>query len=286
MKSALAAYFEKIKPFVEILKLKGSTIDISIVLATASIFGAIDIRVLWLALGGMCVHSGCDIINDIYDREIDKICKPKAPIPSGRMSVRTAWIYAGVLFFLSILIAFYLSKIMLICFIIGWIVGGIFYSHPRFRLKDIPVIAIAVTAFGFSLEAIGAWSVFAPLSSTAIQFGIYIFLLTFSLILLKDFRDVKGDIDSIPIRLGVPRAAKVCSVAIFTPMIALLIWFWNSKMIELLAAAVALLIALIPIGHLLLRRDPVSLGGKLKNHMFIAITTPNIAIFLTKYAIT
>lgn len=284
MKREAAEYFERVKPFLEILKLKGSTIDISIVIAAAAMLNAVDARILWIALGGICVHSGCDIINDIYDREIDKICKPKAPIPSGRMSVRAAWIYAGILFILSLLITYSLSKIMFICFITGWIVGGIFYSHPRFRLKDVPVVSIAATAFGFWLESIGAWSVFAPLNEVALQFSIYIFLLTFTLILLKDFRDVEGDINSLPIRLGVARSAKVCSIAVLTPMITLLIGFLKFGMLELLAAAVALLIALIPIQNVLLRNDPVSLGGKLKNHMFIAIVLPNITISLTRYA--
>ena len=77
----------RITPFIEILKLKGSTIDLSIILIVCSMLNHIDFRAGLLLLWGMMLHSGGDIINDIYDRHIDKICKPNSPIVSGRMSV-------------------------------------------------------------------------------------------------------------------------------------------------------------------------------------------------------
>jgi len=80
-------FLDRAKPYIEILKLKASVIDVSVMLATCSVAGEIDVRILPAVLSGVLMHSSGDIINDIYDREIDRICKPLAVIPSGRMGV-------------------------------------------------------------------------------------------------------------------------------------------------------------------------------------------------------
>ena len=125
----------KTTPFIEILKLKGSTVDLAVILTTCSILGQIDFRAGLLLLWGTMLHSGGDVINDIYDRHIDKICKPNSPIASGRMSVRTAWVYMGVLYSASIVIAASLNYICVIISILGilmmgWEPGNFIMSQP------------------------------------------------------------------------------------------------------------------------------------------------------------
>ncbi len=283
MKSALAAYFEKVKPFVEILKLKSGTVDISIILATSGMVGVIDARAAWSLIAGMLAHSGCDIINDIYDREIDRICKPKAPIPSGRMSLRAAWIYMTALFVLSLLIGWYLGWFVFLCIIIGIAVGGIGYSHPKFRLKDVPMLAAGIIAFGLTLEAIWTWQLYAPIDKTAIEFFVYIFFLIFTLALLKDFRDVKGDTNSLPIMFGVKKAAKICSAMVTIPLLILVLLFIKYKTMPMLIASVVLFVALLPIERILLYKDVVALGKSLKSDLIIAIISPNFSIFFSGY---
>ena len=78
-----------IMPFVEILRLKSSAVDISIVIIACSILQQIDFRAGLLLLSSVMIHSGGDIINDIYDRRIDRICKPNSPIVSGRMPLKS-----------------------------------------------------------------------------------------------------------------------------------------------------------------------------------------------------
>ncbi len=53
------------------------------VAATCAVLGIWDYRATVVILSGIMIHSGCDIINDIYDIEIDKICKQKGVIASG-----------------------------------------------------------------------------------------------------------------------------------------------------------------------------------------------------------
>lgn len=65
---------------------------------TCAVLGVWDYRAAIAILTGIMIHSGCDIINDIYDIEIDRISKPNGAIASGRISVKNAWIYMVLLF--------------------------------------------------------------------------------------------------------------------------------------------------------------------------------------------
>jgi 4-hydroxybenzoate polyprenyltransferase len=100
-----------------ILKLKGSIVDILVVTLNCAILGMWDYRALLVILAGTMIHSGCDIINDIFDCEIDKICKPTGAIASGKISIRNAWIYMLILFLAALLISFKLSYLILMLFI-------------------------------------------------------------------------------------------------------------------------------------------------------------------------
>jgi hypothetical protein len=153
---------DKTIPFLEILKLKASPIDVFVILATCSTIGSIDFKILPAILSGVLIHSGGDILNDIYDREIDKICKPDAVIPSGRMSVRTAWTYLIALTLAALLIAVILSRIMFIAYLIGIASGYILYSHPRFRFKDVPPAWTGVCSDIFSIRSHRSFEYLCP----------------------------------------------------------------------------------------------------------------------------
>ena len=64
---------------------------------------------LYLFLNGyityFLVAAGGNVVNDIYDIEVDKINRPHRALPSGRMTVRQAWAYVGFLSILGIFFA-------------------------------------------------------------------------------------------------------------------------------------------------------------------------------------
>ncbi len=113
-----------------------------------------DYRAAVVILAGIMIHSGCDIINDIYDIEIDRICKPKGAIASGQISVKNAWGYMILLFSTALILSLNLSLILFACLLTGIIVGGIMYSHPSFRFKDRPGIAMADIALPLYRQAL------------------------------------------------------------------------------------------------------------------------------------
>ncbi len=266
-----------VRPYITILKLKSSMVDLSVMAATCAILGTWDYRIAIATLAGVMIHGACDIMNDIYDVDIDKICKPKGVIVSGQIPVNVAWIYMGLLFTVSLAIALCLSQVLFICLLVGIVVGGIMYSHPRFRLKDLPGFAMLDMAVCFSLESLGAWSLYAPIDSTALLVAGYIFVLTFSLTFMKDFKDVAGDISSLPLLLGTARAARICCILALLPLIPLAYMSLQYNFLALVLILYGLVAARC---ITILLADPVKEGVKLKGRMITALTIPNFAMLL------
>jgi 4-hydroxybenzoate polyprenyltransferase len=157
------------------------------------------------------------------------------------------------------------------------------YSHPLFRLKDKPGIAMVDMALCFALESIGTWSIYSSVNNDCPLVAIYVFVLIFSLTFMKDFKDVAGDINSLPIMLGIRRVATVCSVLTLLPLIPIIYAFMKYHYLWLAIAIYAILIAeCIKI----LMRDPVAEGKRLKYMMILALTAPNLIILLTSMAMS
>src|SRR4029079_1899125 len=51
------------------------------------------------------LNAGNNALNQIYDLEIDRVNKPKRPIPSGRLSVAEAWRFSVVTYLASLVLA-------------------------------------------------------------------------------------------------------------------------------------------------------------------------------------
>ncbi|WP_242492687.1 UbiA family prenyltransferase [Methanolobus psychrotolerans] len=262
-------------PYISILKLKGSLVDMSVVAINCAILEMWDYRAFLVILAGIMIHSGCDIINDIFDREIDKICKPEGAIASGRISINNAYLYMLTLFSLALLISLQLSVIFCLCLLAGIIIGGVLYSHPFFRLKDIPGIAMLNMAVCFALESIGIWSVYSPLNVDSLKVAAYIFILIFCLTFMKDFKDVRGDINSLPLMIGIKNAAMICILLTAVPLIPLIYIVLDKS--ELYISVIIYIVLAISC-TLILIDNPVSRGKILKNRMVMTLTIPNFAI--------
>jgi 4-hydroxybenzoate polyprenyltransferase len=49
----------------------------------------------WLLLASCCLYAGGVVLNDVFDRDLDRIERPERPIPSGRVSTRSAATLGG-----------------------------------------------------------------------------------------------------------------------------------------------------------------------------------------------
>lgn len=90
------------------------------------------------------------IINDIKDVEKDRKHpkKCKRPIASGAVSVKSAYVLAGILFIIGMLLNVYICKTN----VAGWIVllGYLLINFAySMKLKNLPIIDITILALGF-----------------------------------------------------------------------------------------------------------------------------------------
>lgn len=91
------------------------------------------------------------ILNDIVDIEKDR-CHPdkrNRPLPSGRVSKKTAFILAGLLFVLVLCFSYILLDIRILFIILLYIIVNICYT---FKLKNVVIIDVMTIAFGFVLR--------------------------------------------------------------------------------------------------------------------------------------
>ena len=51
------------------------------------------------------LNAASNALNQIYDLEIDRVNKPKRPLPSGRLSIRDAWVFTWVTYAIALALA-------------------------------------------------------------------------------------------------------------------------------------------------------------------------------------
>ncbi|MBK7035683.1 MAG: homogentisate phytyltransferase [Bacteroidetes bacterium] len=152
-------------------------------------------------------------LNQITDIEIDKINKPYLPLASGAYTVKKAYIINTIALLISISIAFYFGKFLLITVLSSLILGTI-YSLPPFRLKRyyfwaafciIAVRGILVNIFLFlHLHTMVLGYYHLPDSIRILTIAIFIYSIVIAW--FKDIPDMTGDqkfdIQTLSLRIG------------------------------------------------------------------------------------
>ncbi len=184
---------------------------------------------LGIGLTGPLVCATSQAVNDWFDRHVDAINEPHRPIPSGRIPGRWG-LYVAILWTaISLGVAVLLGTVGLlatgIALLLAWM-----YSAPPFRLKANGWWGNA--AVGFTYEGL-AW-----VTGTAVALGgavppaaVLMLAALYSLgahgiMTLNDFKAIEGDqqfgIRSLPVRLGVSRAAWTACIAMIVPQLVVL----------------------------------------------------------------
>ncbi len=202
-----------------------------------------------VVLAGPLVCGTSQAVNDWFDRHVDAINEPGRPIPSGRMPGRWGLGIAVAWTVLSLAVAVALGPW------VGWAAAAGLalawaYSAPPLRLKQNGWWGN--TAVAFCYEGLAWVTGAAVMTAGALpEPRIFVLAALYSLgahgiMTLNDFKSVEGDrrlgIGSLPVRLGVERAARLACVAMAVPqavVVALLV-AWDRT---LFAGAVAVLLA-------------------------------------------
>jgi chlorophyll/bacteriochlorophyll a synthase len=175
--------------------------------------------VLWGALMAAVLNSASNAINQIYDLEIDRVNKPKRPLPAGALSLAEAWRFTLACFALAWLLAWLAVPpglearrecfwIVLFTSVLVWA-----YSAPPLRTKRHGIwanVTIAVPR-GMLLKVAGWSTVKTILDPEPWFIGTIFGLFVLGASTTKDFADIEGDrkggCQTLPILYGVKRAA-------------------------------------------------------------------------------
>jgi chlorophyll synthase len=202
-----------------------------------------------VALAGPLVCGTSQAVNDWFDRHVDAINEPDRPIPSGRVPGRWGLGISIAWTALSLGVAALLGPWVLGAAVVGLALAWA-YSAPPLRLKRNGWWGN--TAVGFCYEGL-AWITGAAVMTAgampdprSLILAVLYSLGAHGIMTLNDFKSVDGDrrlgIGSLPVRLGVERAARLACLAMALPQVVVvaLLVAWGRP---LHAATVAVLLS-------------------------------------------
>jgi chlorophyll synthase len=204
--------------------------------------------ILGILLAGPLVCASSQAANDWYDRHVDAINEPHRPIPSGRIPGRWGLYIAIGWTLLSLLIAALLGPVVLAAACVGLVLAWI-YSAPPLRLKQNGWWGNA--ACGLCYESLPWFTGAAALAggvpdgriiAVALLYGIG----AHGIMTLNDFKSVEGDrlmkLKSLPVQLGVDRAARLACWVMALPqcVVIALLWSWGQPVHAGVVAAMLL----------------------------------------------
>ena len=182
------------------------------------------------------LNAASNALNQIYDLEIDRVNKPKRPLPSGRLSIAQVWWFTNITYALALVLAwlvaprgrhecFWLVAVAVVCTYL--------YSVPPFRTKRLGIWANVTIAIprGVLLKVAGWSSVKTIVGLEPWYIGCIFGLFLLGATTTKDFADMEGDrrggCRTLPIEYGVRRAAWMISPSFVVPWLMISIGAWR-----------------------------------------------------------
>jgi len=170
------------------------------------------------------LNAGSNTLNQICDLEVDRVNKPRRPLPAGRIGIGEAWAVTGLFFAIAISLAWLVN---MSCFLLATsaAVLTILYSVPPARTKARGIWANVTIAIprGVLLKVAGWSCVKSVVNPEPWYIGLIFGLFLLGASSTKDFADMKGDAAggcrTLPILYGVKRAAWMISPSFVFPFL-------------------------------------------------------------------
>jgi 4-hydroxybenzoate polyprenyltransferase len=196
-------------------------------LAVPVVFGTLMAAVL---------NAANNAVNQIYDVDIDRVNKPKRPLPSGRMTLPEAWSFTIATFAVAWVLAWFASPegrrecfwIVVVTTFLCWI-----YSAPPWWTKRRGFLANITIAIprGVLLKVAGWSTVKTILGLEPWYIGSVFGLFLLGAASTKDFADIEGDLAggcrTLPIIHGVKKAAWIIAPFFVLPFFLIPIGVWT-----------------------------------------------------------
>jgi 4-hydroxybenzoate polyprenyltransferase len=196
------------------------------------------------------LNAASNALNQIYDLDIDRVNKPRRPLPSGGLSQRAAWTFTWLTYALALLLAWLVApggRHECFWIVVAATVGTVVYSVPPLRTKRLGLWANLTIAIprGVLLKVAGWSSVKTVFGAEPWYIGAIFGLFLLGASTTKDFADMEGDARggcrTLPIIHGVRRAAWMISPSFVVPFVMIAVGAWtgvltgNVLLLQLLA---------------------------------------------------
>jgi 4-hydroxybenzoate polyprenyltransferase len=180
------------------------------------------------ALMAAVLNAGNNALNQIYDLEIDRVNKPKRPLPAGMLTIREAWLFTAVTYAIALVLAWLIApggRRECFWIVLAAVVCTYLYSVPPLRTKRLGIwanVTIAVPR-GLLLKVAGWSTVKTVIGLEPWYIGAIFGLFLLGASTTKDFADMEGDrrggCRTLPIQYGVTRAAWMISPSFVVPFL-------------------------------------------------------------------
>jgi len=271
----------ELKAYLEISRPVNLLVASIAILITASMTKEMNYKIFYAIISVVLITAGGNAINDYFDFEIDKINKPKRPLPSSRISLKGAYRYSMVMFIIGIIVAFMIN---LVCAIIAISASILLYFYAK-DLKNAGFpgnLAIA----GLTGMAI----LYAGLSVSSIDricyISLFAFLINLGREIIKDVEDYEGDKSqnarTLPIKIGIKKALYISIVPliliiIVTP-IPYVIELYNIYYMAIILVGIDL--PILYIAYLLTTTPSIKNAEKSKSILKLLIIIGMVGIYL------
>jgi len=204
------------------------------------------VLLLLAAASTALVTAGGNVLNDLGDREGDRLNHPDRPLVTGEVSPRSARALTATLFVAGVLVAIPVALVEpWVGVILAVAVGGLFAYELRWKARglvgNLTVGGLTAMVFLYGGAAAGKPLLVAPFAAMA-------FLATVSREVIKDMEDVEGDTGrrTVPKVWGMAPAATLARASV-AAAIALsgtpFLWYLSSRSLAGVAYAAVVIAA-------------------------------------------
>ncbi|MDX1438731.1 MAG: geranylgeranylglycerol-phosphate geranylgeranyltransferase [Rubricoccaceae bacterium] len=176
---------------------------------SAVLSGDSAVRLVLAMVSAALIGGAGNVVNDLYDVDIDRVNRPERPIPSGEVSLRTARTMWITLTLLGLLVALWVSLIHL-C--IAFVSAVLLWTYSA-KLKRIPAVGNLTVALILGIAVLYGGLVPEDIEAVPVLVGaLFAFLTTLAREIAKDLEDVEGDVmydaRTIPVVFGQKTAVR------------------------------------------------------------------------------
>ncbi|MCF7794247.1 MAG: geranylgeranylglycerol-phosphate geranylgeranyltransferase [Candidatus Cloacimonetes bacterium] len=187
--------------------------------------------IIFAVLSASFIAAAGYVINDFFDLPIDKVNKPNRILPSGKISPKTAYLFAVTLFFVGIMLSYLTTNFFCVGLAIINSIALFLYARYfklSFLMGNLLVAYAAASTFiygGLAANNLG----------NSLIIAIFAFLYTFLREIVKDAEDIEGDAEFGARTLAIKVGRKGIAWLSVIPILAIIFvsfYFFKNELIS------------------------------------------------------